>query len=119
MVRIVEDLSTGVTRMTSPRAIARKPVSQAAPVASPEATRKTQVRVDRDDMLPAVPWSATTSHARTATTTVRRAVARWELTPSIPILARTAVSPAKRADPQARRIHMALTLRLRPYGKPV
>ena len=44
---------------------------------------------------------STISQANTATTTVRRAVARWELTPLMPILASTAVMPAKRAEPNA------------------
>ena len=37
---------------------------------------------------------------------VRRAVARWELTPSMPSLAKTAVTPAKNAEAKAYRIHI-------------
>ena len=45
-------------------------------------------------------------HAPTATTTVRSAVATVELVDATPAFARTAVSPANRADREAARIHM-------------
>ena len=45
-------------------------------------------------------------HAPAATTTVRSAVATVEFVEATPAFARTAVSPANRADKQAARIHM-------------
>ena len=43
------------------------------------------------------------SHEKMSTTTVRTAVARVEFTFSIPILARIAVTPAKNAEPRAKK----------------
>lgn len=47
------------------------------------------------------PITNTMSQAKTATTTVRSAVARLESTFSMPIFARMEVTPAKRADKNA------------------
>ena len=49
------------------------------------------------------------AHAMMTTTTVRMAVARFELTPSIPILARIEVSAANTADNSANTIHIMIT----------
>ncbi len=54
----------------------------------------------------AVPVSTAMPHAPAATTTVRSAVATVELVEATPAFARTAVSPANRADREAARIHM-------------
>ena len=56
------------------------------------------------------PVSAAIAHAPTATTIVRSAVATVEDVDATPALARTAVNPAKRADRQAKTIHMESTL---------
>ena len=50
------------------------------------------------------PWEPTRKtipQANTSTTPVRRAVARWEGTDWMPILAKIAVIPAKKAEPTA------------------
>ena len=46
-------------------------------------------------------------HAITRTTPVRMAVARWELTPTMPILARMDVNAAKTTDRTAKKSHTA------------
>ena len=65
------------------------------------------------------PVSAAIAHAPTATTIVRTAVATVEAVDATPALARTAVSPAKRADRAAKTIHMESTLDpLAPHSIP-
>ncbi len=66
-------------------------------------------------MAPIPPWALvrkTIPQDNSNTTTVRMAVARWELTPSIPILANMLVSAANTADNNANSNHMEMHLRL-------
>ena len=56
-----------------------------------------------------LPVINTIPHAMISTTTVRIAVARFEFTPSTPILARMEVSAAKSADSSAYKIHICFT----------
>src|SRR5881409_788722 len=50
-------------------------------------------------------------HVNTKTTLVRTAVARFESTPVTPIFAKTAVSPAKKADSSAQKIQFMESFR--------
>ena len=59
------------------------------------------------------PWEPTTNtmvHAKASTTRVRMAVATVESVFRMPHLARMAVTPAKSADPAAKRIHIRIPL---------
>lgn len=70
-------------------------------MASPERMRKSMLRWEMSRMPCWEPVRKTIPHARRSTTTVRMAVARLELTFSMPILARMEVSAAKTAEPTA------------------
>ena len=78
-------------------------------MASPDRIRNSQLFL----LISAIPlyvWvKKTMPHAMTTTTTVQMAVARFELTPSIPILAKIEVSAANTADNSANTIHIAIT----------
>ena len=60
-------------------------------------------------MPPWLPVRNTMPQAMARTTKVRMAVARLELTPSMPTLARMEVSAANTADPSASRNHIETT----------
>ena len=78
-------------------------------MASPDRIRNSQLFL----LISAIPlyvWvKKTIPHAMTTTTTVQMAVARFELTPSIPILAKIEVSAANTADNNANTIHIEIT----------
>jgi hypothetical protein len=62
-----------------------------------------------------VPAPNTTAHAINNTTTVLMAVAKLELTPSIPILAKMDVNAAKNADKMAYTAHIKITSFTYPF----
>ncbi len=64
----------------------------------PESARNAHVRRDKVNTVVPAPLTSTTNQAKTSTTDVLTAVARWEFTPSTPTLARMAVAPAKNAE---------------------
>ena len=101
MVNTVLDLSMGTTLLVSPICRALQKQSQDAPVASPDSVRKARARALRSARPCAAPVIHAISQANAATTTVRTAVARVESISLTPILARTAVSPAKTAEAAA------------------
>lgn len=68
--------------------------------------RNSQLRGSSAPTAPLEPATQTIAQPKSATTMVRRAVARWELTPSMPSLAKTAVTPAKNVEAKAYRIHI-------------
>src|SRR4051794_13974964 len=67
----------------------------------PESARKSRVRWDICRTEDTGPVAAAIAQVKTSTTDVRRAVAKWELIPVTPILARIAVIPAKNAESKA------------------
>ena len=64
-------------------------------------TGKSQLLLPMLHTPSAVPVAKTTSHAMTSTTAVRTAVARFELTPSMPTFASIEVKAAKNAEHNA------------------
>src|SRR4051812_31901757 len=68
------------------------------PVARPDRNRNTHDRLEADAIARCSPVRRTIAHAKTATTTVRNAVASVDGSPSTPILARMAVSAAAAAE---------------------
>ena len=75
-------------------------------MATPESPRNSQLRPEMFRTPPISPVSNTIPQAITSTTMVRMAVARLELTPAIPILARMDVSAANTADSSAKINHI-------------
>lgn len=73
---------------------------------SPDRTRKASVWPDMSPMPPQEPTIRTISHDMARTTTVRIAVARFESTSLMPILAKMEVKAAKMADRKAKTIHI-------------
>src|SRR5438132_2024292 len=91
-------LSIGATRDASPSCKARKYQSQERPVATPDNPRKSHVR---NEMVPKDQCDRVKeaiSQVKRRITVVRIAVAKFESIAVTPILARTAVAPAKRAE---------------------
>ena len=78
-------------------------------MARPERMRKSQVLGETAPRVCWEPTRKTIPQAKRATTTVRRAVARWELTSLTPILASTAVRPANPAEAKAQASHIAVS----------
>src|SRR5476649_501322 len=79
----------------------------------PDSARKSQVWRERVASAPRGTTASAIAQVNASTTVVRIAVARLELTPSTPILARTAVMPAKKAERRAQAIQvMAASSRL-------
>ena len=81
-------------------------------MATPESTRNSQLRPEILEISPIFPVMSTIPQAITSTTKVRMAVARLELTFSMPILARIDVRAANTADSMANTNHMIPTPRL-------
>ncbi|SUQ45954.1 hypothetical protein CNEONATNEC32_01126 [Clostridium neonatale] len=75
-------------------------------MASPDNIRNIQLFIPIFEISFCVPLKNTRPHAITRTTTVRIAVARSELIPSIPIFAKIDVSAAKSADSNAKTTHI-------------
>ena len=80
------------------------------PVARPESIKKIHARGVMPEIPCCAPVRNTIPQAMTSTTTVRIAVARFELTPSIPTLAKIVVSAAKQAESNAKTNHILFFL---------
>ena len=76
-------------------------------MASPERMRKSQLLGVMAEMPPCCFVTKTMTQDMASTTTVRRAVARLEGTPSMPTLARMEVAAAKRAERRANTNHIS------------
>ena len=79
-------------------------------MARPERIKNIQVLTLSEVMVGVEPTMPTISHENSSTTTVRMAVAASESVFRMPHLARTAVSPANRAEPNANKIHISVVL---------
>lgn len=78
-------------------------------MARPERIRNAQLRRLISERPPWVLVMKTMPQAIRSTTTVRTAVARVELTPSMPSFARMEVRAAKTDEPSAKRNHIAVS----------
>src|SRR5262249_30881216 len=92
--------------------------SQDAPVARPESVRNSQALPGNSASAPVPVVTSATPQAKTRTTVVRTAVARFELMPSTPTLARIAVSPAQTADKIAHDTQLMLGSSLFSFAGP-
>ena len=106
-VRTVLDLSIGTTLLISPSCKALKYQSHDAPVASPDSTRNTSVFASMTVIADCDPTTNTMIHENNSTMIVRMAVATLESVFLMPHFARIDVTPAKNADRNANRIHIA------------
>ena len=79
---------------------------------SPDRMRKTQVCGATVDREACAPDTKTISQEKASTTMVRSAVARLESVLRMPHLAKTAVIPAKNAEPKANRTHITINTSL-------
>ena len=79
-------------------------------MARPDKTRNSQVKEEIRVISGAEPTRNTISHEKISTTMVRMAVATSESVFLMPHFARTAVIPAKNAEPTANKPHMAARL---------
>ena len=82
----------------------------------PDSTKNSRFCQLSEEIADALPVSNTINQEKTSTTPVRSAVARSESVSWMPILARMAVIPAKKADRNAKRIHI---IEFPPFGRSI
>src|SRR5580765_2303836 len=103
------DLSTEATPAAGPICSARKYASHDTPVPMPDNTSQRDALDESVPICRNSPRKATIAQAKTRTTHVRMAVARFEDTPAMPILAAIVVKAAATAEMSAY-IHHVMAL---------